>query len=282
MHISEFNNPQVTDLLAHDPDWHLARSKAIGGSDANIISRGDPAELERLRQMKCGEAEGEDLDNVLPVQMGSWTEPLNRLWLSRALKLDIVPGESCSHKDRPYLRASLDGVASDGGIVECKHVNAFTKEEEVVPKYMPQLQHNLFVTARPHVYISAFIGTFKHVWFKVLPDREYMAKLLAAEDAFWGYVMAGAPIFEAKSVETPIPASEMREEDMQGSNAWAVHAADWLMLQDEAKKFDAAAKGLKELVKPDVKRAFGSGIEITRAKNNALTIKSTKPSKEKK
>ena len=60
---------------------------------------------------------------------------------------------------------------------------------------------------------------------------------------------------------------------MASNNAWASAAVDYLEHQTAAKKFTAADKALKGLIEPDVKRAFGHGVEINRAKNGSLRIK---------
>ena len=51
---------------------------------------------------------------------------------------------------------------------------------------------------------------------------------------------------------------------MEGNNEWASFAVDWIAHGAAAKKFTAAEKGLKGLVEPDVRKAAGHGIEITR------------------
>ena len=65
----------------------------------------------------------------------------------------------------------------------------------------------------------------------------------------------------------------MREVCLEGNNAWAAHAADWLIHRDAARKHQAATASLKDLVEPDVARAFGHGIEVKRSKAGALTIR---------
>jgi predicted phage-related endonuclease len=50
----------------------------IGGSDARVIMGKDEADLVRLWREKRGEAEPEDLNDNLLVQLGRVTEDLNR------------------------------------------------------------------------------------------------------------------------------------------------------------------------------------------------------------
>jgi predicted phage-related endonuclease len=60
-----------------DREQKALRKDALGGSDANTIMGGDEKKLLRLWREKRGEAEPEDLSDILAVQMGSFTEPFN-------------------------------------------------------------------------------------------------------------------------------------------------------------------------------------------------------------
>ena len=75
----------------------------------------------------------------------------------------------------------------------------------------------------------------------------------------------------------PVPALPrpvgVREVCLEGSNAWAVAAADWLEYRVAAKTHAAACSAIKSLVDDDVARAFGHGIEAKRSKAGALTIR---------
>jgi predicted phage-related endonuclease len=62
------------------PEQLERRKAGIGGSDACILLSGDQERILQLWKEKRGEAEHEDLSDVLAVQMGQWTEPLNLYW----------------------------------------------------------------------------------------------------------------------------------------------------------------------------------------------------------
>jgi hypothetical protein len=68
----------------------------------------------------------------------------------------------------------------------------------------------------------------------------------------------------------------VREVCLEGNNAWASSAADWLQHRLAAKKHAEATAGLKELVEDDVARAFGHGVEVKRSKAGALSIRELK------
>jgi hypothetical protein len=122
----------------------------IGGSDARTIMGKDENALLRLWREKRGEAEPEDLSGNLIVQLGLVTEDLNRRWYeanSGQVLTDIQ-----RHVRHPVLRwmaATLDGrVESSGAVFEAKFMLPWSfSEEAAVEKYMPQLQHNMWVVA---------------------------------------------------------------------------------------------------------------------------------------
>ena len=127
----------------------------IGGSDARIIMGADETALLRLWREKRGEIEPEDLSGNLMVQLGVTTEPLNRHWYERNTRQTI---ECVQHRlMHPVLRwmgATLDGiVAGSGTVFEAKFMLPWAfSEEAAAEKYMPQLQHNMWVvTARSAV-----------------------------------------------------------------------------------------------------------------------------------
>ena len=280
MHIG---NMDALSLLEHGPDWHTARALGVGGSDAVKIAKGVREELEVLRLEKLGRQASDDLSRVLPVQMGSWTEPLNRLWLSYAIGKPVLPGNNHIHPEHGFMRANIDGFTGGDNdaidIVECKHCNSFTKFDDALVRYFPQLQHNMAVFGARACYLSVFIGSDRHEWRKGERDDAYISHLIKVEQVFWNHVVMDIEIDTAKTIDTPELVPPTRDIDMSKSNSWATNAANWLMLKDQAKEFEKAAKDLKALMEPDMRRGHGHGIEITRD-GRGCTIKELKAKKE--
>ena len=65
----------------------------------------------------------------------------------------------------------------------------------------------------------------------------------------------------------------VREVCLEGNNAWASAAFDWLQHREAAKTHASACQSIKGLVEDDVSRAFGHGIEAKRSKSGAITIR---------
>jgi predicted phage-related endonuclease len=261
--------------------WHDARMTGIGGSDANIILSGDADRVFALWEEKLGRRKREDLTWVLPVQIGSATEELNAAFCAHVTGQRVIARNSLRARgDRPYMRCEIDGetrtIAGEPAIFEAKHVNAFSKIEEVVQRNMPQLHHNMHCANVRHAVLSVFVGTFTHEIFEVEMDDFYLAALLDAEEDFWRCVEGNTPPKGYDAPASPVSFDALREVDMSESNAWASNALDWLANKKAAKTFDKAAKELKALVDPDVGKATGHGIIIKRSKAGALTITAEK------
>ena len=109
----------------------------------------DETALLRLWREKRGEAEPEDLSGNLIVQLGCVTEDLNRHWYERNTGQVVTDVQKrVRHPLVRYLAATLDGrVQGTGAVFEAKFMLPWSfSEEGAAEKYMPQLQHNMWVT----------------------------------------------------------------------------------------------------------------------------------------
>src|SRR5262244_1951751 len=166
----------------------------IGGSDARVIMGSDEAALLRLWREKRGEAEPEDLSDNLIVQLGVVTEPLNRHWYQRNTGQAIKDVQrKVKHPVIKWMAATLDGVVeTTGAVFEAKFMLPWSfSEEGAAEKYMPQLQHNMWVTNATTAVLSIITGGGKWVEIKIPADSLYQHLLLTAEKKFWRCVESG-------------------------------------------------------------------------------------------
>jgi hypothetical protein len=189
----------------------------------------------------------------------------------------IDTGKSVTHDTHAFMRATLDGLTTTddahAAIFEAKHVNAFSKIEDVVQRYMPQLHHNMACAGVRHAVLSVLIGTQGYDTYDVPCDDWYLAQLIDRERAFWECVATDTPPPGMEAIKAPAPPTKFRTVDMTGNNAWASNAMDWMQDRIPAKRFAKAEKEIKALIEPDVGRAFGHGIECKRDKAGRLSIK---------
>jgi hypothetical protein len=260
-----------TQLSAEEGKMRL---RGLGGSDANVLLSGDPDRILRLWQLKRQEVPEEDLSDRLQVALGSWTEPFNRMWYEKLTGHAVIDaGRSLTCKRHPWRRCLLDGIVENtNAVFEAKHTGAFVKSEEVLERYMPQLQHNMAVAECETAVLSVIFGNHKYEIFEIAADWLYQLELLEAEEEFWDCVQTGT-IPVAPPVPLPPKPVGVREVCLEGNNSWASAAVDWLEHRDAAKRHAAACGTIKGLVEADVARAFGHGIEAKRSKSGALSIR---------
>jgi len=269
-----------------------ARRETLGASDIGIIMRADPDEVRTLWEIKIGAREPDDLTDVLPVQMGIYTEGLNLMWFERRARRGEVKGipaaetaitSSVIWRGKKFqkdfddstlaLTCTLDG-AYDGCVVQCKHVNAFSSMDEAMEKYYPQLQQEMMLTGCPRAYLSVFIGTLKWECEPVEASPLYQSHIVSRAKQFWAAVVAKqlppkwAPI-------TPPKIDAHLDIDM----TTRPQAGEWkrlceVVMQTKGARdsHDDAMSTLRSMVPPEAKMAFGGGVQFKRDKRGALRV----------
>jgi predicted phage-related endonuclease len=251
------------------------RRTFIGGSDARIIIGNDEEALVRLWREKRGEVEPEDLSSNLLVQLGVVTEDLNRRWYE--VNTGQVLTDVQRHIRHPVLRwmaATLDGrVQSSEAVFEAKFMLPWSfSEEAAVQKYMPQLQHNMWVVAARSAVLSVITGGGKWVEITTHADPLYQHLIVTAERKFWRCVESGEPpaLF---GVEPPKPRiAAVRIVDMSASNAWAEFAGAFTRTHPAFLEHERAKAELKGLVPEDAQQAIGHGVRAKRSKSGAINL----------
>jgi predicted phage-related endonuclease len=251
------------------------RRSFIGGSDARIIMGDDQTALLRLWQEKRGEVEPEDLSGNLIVQLGSATEELNRRWYEA--NTGQVVTDVQRQVRQPALRwmaATIDGrIEATGAVFEAKFMLPWSfSEKTAAEKYMPQLQHNMWVVASRAAVLSVITGGGKWIEITTHADPLYQHLVVTAERKFWRCVESGEPprLF---GVEPPKPRIEaVRIVDMSGSNAWAEFAGIFARTRVAHLEHEQAKTELKSLMPEDAKEAIGHGIRAKRSKSGAVSF----------
>ena len=251
------------------------RRAFIGGSDARIILGSDEGALLRLWREKRGEGEPEDLSGNLLVQLGLATEDLNRRWYqTNTGRLITDVQKRIRHPALRWMAATLDGrVEATGAVFEAKFMLPWSfSEEAAAEKYMPQLQHNMWVVAARTAVLSVITGGGRCVEIATHADPLYRHLIITAERKFWRCVESGETprLF---GVEPPKPRIEaVRVVDMSASNSWGEFAA---LFRDTRQAFldHERAKGeLKALMPEDAKEASGHGVRARRSKSGAVSF----------
>jgi predicted phage-related endonuclease len=254
---------------------NLKRRSFIGGSDARIIMGNDEAALVRLWREKRGEVEPEDLSSNLIVQLGLVTEDLNRRWYEANTGQVLTDIQlQIRHPALRWMAATLDGrIEATGAVFEAKFMLPWSfSEEAAAGKYMPQLQHNMWVVAARTAVLSVITGGGKWVEIATHADPLYQHLIVTAERKFWRCVENGEPprLF---GVEPPKPRIEaVRIVDMSASNSWAEFADLFRSTRQAFLEHERSKAELKALMPKDAKEAIGHGIRAKRSKSGAISF----------
>jgi predicted phage-related endonuclease len=254
---------------------YLERRYFIGGSDARIIMGNDEAALLRLWREKRGEVEPEDLSGNLVVQLGVATEDLNRRWYETNTGQMLTDVQRrIRHPVLRWMAATLDGrVEATGAVFEAKFMLPWSfSEEAAAEKYMPQLQHNMWVVAARSAVLSVITGGGKWLEITSHADPLYQHLIVTAERKFWRCVESGEPprLF---GIEPPKPRIEaVRIVDMSTSNSWAEFADLFRSTRQAFLDHERSKAELKVLMPEDAKEAIGHGVRAKRSKAGAISF----------
>ncbi len=145
-------------------------------------------------------------------------------------------------------------------------------EEAAAEKYMPQLQHNMWVVAARSAVLSVITGGGKWVEITTHADPLYQHLIVTAERKFWRCVESGEPprLF---GVEPPKPRIEaVRIVDMSASNSWAEFAGLFRNTRQAFLDHERSKAELKALMPEDAKEATGHGVRAKRSKSGAISF----------
>jgi hypothetical protein len=172
------------------------------------------------------------------------------------------------------LDGGLDGrVEATGAVFEAKFMLPWSfSEEAAAEKYMPQLQHNMWVVAARSSVLSVITGGGKWVEITTHADPLYQHLIVTAERKFWRCVESGEPprLF---GVEPPKPRIEaVRIVDMSGSNSWAEFAGLFRSTRQAFLDHERSKSELKALMPGDAKEAIGHGVRAKRSRSGAVSF----------
>jgi predicted phage-related endonuclease len=235
----------------------------------------DEAALRRLWREKRGETEPQDLSGNLIVQLGLATEDLNRRWYeTNTGQLVVDVQRKMRHPGLHWMGATLDGrVEATGAVFEAKFMLPWSfSDEAAMQKYMPQLQHNMWVAAARSAVLSVITGGGKWVEITTHADPLYQHLIVTAERKFWRCVESGEPpaLFGVEPAKPRIEA--VRVVDMSTSNAWAEFADVFIRTQDAHLEHEKAKAELKRLVPQDAQQAIGHGVRAKRSRSGGISF----------
>ena len=172
------------------------------------------------------------------------------------------------------MAATLDGrVEATGAVFEAKFMLPWSfSEEAAAEKYMPQLQHNMWVVTASNAVLSVITGGGKWIEIATHADPLYQHLIVTAERKFWRRVESGESP-QLFGVEPPKPRIEaVRIVDMSGSNSWAEFADLFRSTRQAFLDHERSKTELKALMPEDAKETIGHGVRAKRSKSGAVSF----------
>jgi putative phage-type endonuclease len=180
--------PRIERLKQNTPEWHRWRLQGLGASDAPVVMGDAPFRTRRfLWSVKTGLARESAVGPT--ARRGRALEYAARSAYERHTGIQMEP-LCLVHDGLEWMRASLDGLSFDGAIaleIKCPwgdRDRAALHAGRIPPHYYAQVQHQLEVSGAQELHYWSFDGS-GGILVKVHHDREYVAKLLETETAFW-------------------------------------------------------------------------------------------------
>jgi putative phage-type endonuclease len=181
------------DLNQAGPDWHRWRREGLGGSDVSALVDGTYTSPDELLEIKLGLRTVAENDAM---RRGKRLEPEARAKYIEVSGNEVVP-MCAEHEEYPFMRASLDGLSSDGKLVLEIKCPGYWPHRRALKGYVPsyyvaQVQHQLFVTGAERADYFSYRPDDEELresdrWalIEVFPDPDYQRRLLKAAQRFW-------------------------------------------------------------------------------------------------
>lgn len=185
---------QRVNVKQGDPEWYQFRRTHIGASDAISIMGMSPwkstLELYEDKVFQLDQKENSYM------YRGKQLEPIALEEFERETGLIMFPGVFV-HDRLNWMCASFDGITlEEDAIVEIKcpgkKDHSVALNGMVPDKYMPQLQHQLFISGLNFAYYYSFDGC-KGIILEVKRDQEFIDKLIEKEFEFWHCLVTLTP-----------------------------------------------------------------------------------------
>lgn len=183
----------------------ISRNMGLGASDAaaavGLSKWKSPFQLWREKLGKVA-ANDENDDDTLARDMGHVLEPFTVARFERKSKLTVTDKQlQVVDPTWPTRWVTLDGRASDGGIVEAKSVGFADPrewgdefEDSAIPlPYLLQTQHALACAGGTHAWVPVVVLNRQFRIYRVQRDEDLIAQLTEKERAFWQHVLDKTP-----------------------------------------------------------------------------------------
>lgn len=261
-----------------------ARENRIGASFLPALMAGDEQRILNEWRRIVGDPayEPEDLSGSWPVQFGNFIEQFALDWHQMKTGQPLINrGLWFTHPDRQHVGCHPDAFRpSDSTVIDCKAIGQWRKLDEALPYYTAQLVAQRACVGAERASLLVVHGGGEPVEHPVEITPEYEAAVWERVDAFWHCVETLTPPVAMAAVAPPVPPERWRAVDLDAPGEapnWGAdmraHLNRWAVTAAQAKENAKITKAVKELLPDDVGLVTCDGVKVSRAKNNAVTIR---------
>lgn len=179
-------------------EWLRERRKGVGGSDvAPILGLSPWRTAYQVWEDKTGRSEEQTETPAL--YWGRLLEdPIRQAYADRTGFTVTKPDSMFTSAEYPFMIANLDGIASDGRLVEFKttsRADGWGEEgtDEIPDYYQTQVQHYMAVMGADRADVGVLIAGRDFRIYTVEADKELQQMLIEEEARFWKLVTTDTP-----------------------------------------------------------------------------------------
>ena len=266
--------PCDSDRLA----WLEQRRTGIGGSDVAAIL--GLSKWKTPLDVWKDQVEGGSEEEPTPsIEWGVRLEPVIRQKYSDVTGLAVeCPQQTFRHPEHGFMIANIDGICSDGRLLEIKtaRTSADWGEEgtdEIPDYYLTQVQHYMAVLGKELCDVAVLIGASDFRIYTVKADPELQAMLIREEAAFWKKVEERTPPAPRTYAETASSFPSSRAQKIEATD----EVFQCIEELDEISRFIALAQKKKDDLMTKVTSFMGEADTLVMGDAILATWKTSKP-----
>jgi hypothetical protein len=266
------------------PDLDPTRKYRLTASEVRWLADGDRPRIQSMFLRHTGDPRyvEEPFDEWLGMY-GNVVEEIAIRYHAKKYGLTIEDrGTQFISAERPFLSATLDCSFLRGGartVMDVKCVSAWVDLDEAIRTYTPQIITQRYCRDAEAGSLLVVRGGAEPTEIDVFFDEQYRQDLFAQIDNYWTCVETLVPPFELQ-FKRIIPPERWRTVDLDkaiDTPNWAHEMRGWLGTWADSKaaaaSFEEAKTAIKVLTPDDVGKITCGGITVSRARNNAITIR---------
>lgn len=250
-------NYKIIELEQGSTEWLAFRKNHITATDtASILGVAYKKTALQLWEEKLGLREPEPENDRM--RQGKTLEEEARKFLNNREENDFEPIvlESTIY---PFMMASLDGMNSEGDIIEIKcggtaYMNILSNRIE--PYYYSQCQKQMFVSGENRIYYFVYLSPEKNKGITLDRNDDFIEKMIEAEKEFYCCLMNFTP-----------PLAIDRDFVKRDDDAWYFRSKEWKDVKRQLKELEEKEELLRaDLIKMcDGHSSQGNGIRISKS-----------------